>query len=434
MLKMPHWPIPMGSKPIDLNLSRVKSLLNQLGNPEQNLPPVIHVAGTNGKGSTCAFLKAIFQSANFKVHSYTSPHLVNFNERINILGTDIDDGFLHEVLEECRFASEKINIEPTFFEGTTVAAFLAFSKIKADVIILEVGMGGRLDATNVIDNPAMSIITSIAFDHMEFLGDSLVKIAIEKAGIIKQNAPCVISKQYPEVSEVLLGFAEERNAHSYAFEYDWIVRPNDNVGFIYESLNNSIVLPELSLKGEHQYINAGNAITAALNLKDFNITHTQIIRGITNAFWPARLQKLSEGAILAKLPKNIEVWVDGAHNEAGAYVVSSWLKNQPLMPTYMMCGMTKGRDCQKFLSNFVSKIEHVAGVLIEAEPASYGGKHIANEAKSQGFNSSEHNSIEEGFAHLVEIINKDRPARIIVCGSLYLAGDLLYKNQRFIKR
>ncbi len=426
MVKMPHWPIPIGNKPIDLELSRIRNLLEALDNPQNNLPPVIHVAGTNGKGSTTAFLKAIFQAAGYRVHSYNSPHLVRFNERIGILGADIDDGFLYDVVEECRIAAEKSNLQLTFFEGTTAAAFLAFSRVPADVLILEVGLGGRLDATNVIDNPVMSIITSISLDHVEFLGNTVEKIAYEKSGIIKPNCPCVISQQYPEVIELLHNIAEKNNSLVYSYEYDWIVYPNKNV-MIYESKDKIIKLPVPNLHGIHQYINAGNAIAAITHLDQFNINDDHIAYGITHAVWPARLQKLIEGKVVNKLPNRLQIWVDGAHNEAGAHALSLWLEDQEQIPTYLIFGMTKGRDCLKFLEVFIGKIKHVAGVLIEAEPSSYSGEFIKNEATKLGFLSSAHDSIDEAL----DRISKEElgQVRVIVCGSLYLAGDILSQNQ-----
>jgi dihydrofolate synthase/folylpolyglutamate synthase len=428
MVRMPHWPIPMGNKPIDLDLSRIKLLLNALGNPQNKLPPIIHVAGTNGKGSTTAFLKAIFQTAGYKVHCYNSPHLIRFNERITILGDEIEDQFLYETLEECRIAEEKEQIKLTFFEGTTAAAFLAFSKVKADVIILEVGLGGRLDATNVISQPAMSIITSIDLDHIDFLGDTLVKIAYEKAGIIKPNFPCVIAPQYPEVMELLLNLAEKNNSTSYAYEYDWVINPGEDKNFIYNSPEKTLTLPAPSLQGAHQYINAGNAITAVLQLKEFNISDKDIEIALTRAVWPARLQRLKEGYILQHLPKEWQIWVDGAHNDAGAHVLSTWLDEQEIIPTYMIFGMTKGRNCQSFLNNFVGKIEYLVGVSIEAEPSSYSGTFVSNEATKIGISSTGCGSIEEALDILTKM--EKNQARIIVCGSLYLAGDILYQNQK----
>lgn len=426
MVKMPHWPIPMGSKPIDLGLNRIKSLLESLDNPQYKLPPVIHVAGTNGKGSTAAFLKSIFQAAGYKVHTYTSPHLVRFNERIGVYGSDIDDGFLYEVTEECRVAAERIDIHPTFFEGTTATALLAFSKKEADILIMEVGLGGRLDATNVIDTPVMSVITSVSLDHMEFLGNNIISIAYEKGGIIKPNCPCVISHQYPEVIKVLHGIAEKNNALVYSYEYDWIVEPDENA-MVYKFRGKTIKLPIPNLQGIHQFINAGNAITAALNLKSFNITDDHIAYGVTHAIIPARLQRLTEGKIVSQLPQTIQIWVDGAHNDAGANVLSVWLEEQEKIPTYMIFGMTRGRDCTSFLNFFVGKIKHLAGVLIEAEPSSYSGDFIEKESAKLGIPSSSHDSIDEALYTIIE--KETGVARIIVCGSLYLAGDILNKNQ-----
>jgi dihydrofolate synthase / folylpolyglutamate synthase len=426
-MKMPHWPVPLGSRPIDLELSRISKLLNLLGNPQNNLPPVIHVAGTNGKGSTTAFLKAIFQAAGYRVHTYNSPHLVRFNERIGILGNEIEDDFLYQILEECRIISEANNTEVTFFEGTTAAAFLAFSRVKADILILEVGLGGRLDATNVIEKPIMSIITSISIDHTEFLGDNIIKIAREKAGIIKPNCPCVITQQYPESMEILMQIAQMNNSVSYSYEYDWIVYSDHEHNLIYEANGDILKFPKPSLQGAHQYLNAGNAITAVLNLPEFKINHNHIAQGISQTHWPARIQCLTEGVIISKIAKDWQIWVDGAHNDSGAYVLSLWLSEQKKMPTYMIFGMTKGRNCQEFLTNFIGKVDYLIGVLIEAEPSSYSGEFVSDCSNQIGIPASAANSIDEALAMLTPIAG---PARIIVCGSLYLAGDILYQNQK----
>ncbi|OYX04063.1 MAG: hypothetical protein B7Z05_08885 [Thiotrichales bacterium 32-46-8] len=343
-------------------------------------------------------MRSILQAAGLRVHTYTSPHLVSFNERIGILGCDIEDNFLYEVLEECRLASEKLAVPVTFFEGTTAAAFLAFSKVEADVIILEVGMGGRLDATNVIKNPIMSIITSISLDHTDFLGDNVVKIAYEKAGIIKPNCPCVISQQYEEVMDLLHEISEQNNSPCYSFEYDWIIDSNT-----YESQDRVIKLPKLSLLGVHQYLNAGNAITAAINLQIFNITDEHIIKGLSNAVWPARLQKLNDGKIVRMLPKTWQIWVDGAHNESGAHALSVWLQTQEVMPTYMIFGMTKGRDCNNFLESFTGRIKHLMGVLIEAEPSSYNAEFIRAKGSEMGIASSAADSIEDAIEMILAI-------------------------------
>lgn len=423
MMKMPHWPVPLGKKPINLGLNRVGLLLEALGNPQKKLPPVVHVAGTNGKGSTVAFTKAIFEAAGYKVHTYTSPHLLTFNERIKILGSDIEDNFLYEVLEECRIATEKLGLEITFFEGTTAAAFLAFSLVPADIVILEVGLGGRLDATNVIEPCAMSVITSIDFDHMDFLGNSLESIAFEKSGIIKPNCPVVVSAQYPEVMEVIFKQSQRMNSPSLIFEYDWLISPG-----LYQSKNRDINLPELSLKGDHQYLNAGNAITVACNIDGFTVKDEDIIKGLKTATWPARLQLFECGEIVKQFNNKIEFWVDGAHNQSAALVLSNWLKEQnSLIPTYLVFGMTRGRDCKAFLAFFDDLIEHVIGVLIENEPSSYSGEYVSTQAKELGFDSSSAENLEQAIEILKKII--DKPCRVLVCGSLYLAGEFIHLNK-----
>lgn len=421
-MKMPHWPVPLGSKPIDLALERIKLLLNELDNPHKKLPPIIHVAGTNGKGSTVAFLKAIFQAAGYKVHTYTSPHLLEFNERINILGNKIDDRFLYETLEKCRIATAKLGIDVTFFEGTTAAAFQAFSEIAADVIILEVGLGGRLDATNVIEECAMSVITNIGFDHMDFLGNTIREIAFEKAGIIKNNCPTVISAQYEEAADIIFKQAQRMNSTTYIFEYDWIIQPG-----LYKSPQREINLPLLSLKGEHQYLNAGNAITAAINIPGFKISDANINHGLSSARWPARLQKVETGVIVNQFPKGTEFWIDGAHNQDAAIVLSEWLKSQEKKPTYMIFGMTRGRDCQSFLKYFTQDLNHLIGVLVENEPSSYGGDHVSKQAQLLGIEASSAENLEQALDMLKPMM-KDQ-ARILICGSLFLAAELLKLNK-----
>lgn len=433
MVKMPHWPIPLGNKQIDLELSRVKKLLEVLGNPQEKIAPVIHVAGTNGKGSTIAFLKSILNEAGYKVHAYTSPHLIRFNERINILGAEIEDNFLYQVIEKCRFAAEENNIYPTFFEATTVAAILAFSLIKADVVILEVGMGGRLDATNVIENPLCSIITSISYDHVEFLGDTLAKIAFEKAGIIKDNCPCVISGQYPEVNQILFQITSDKNSSSFAYEYDWNLAHDQSGNISYMSKDKNFLMPKLGLVGEHQYMNATTAVTALINLPYFKINDDQLSKGLQKAVWPARLQKLIEGEICKKIPENWEIWVDGAHNDAGAHILDNWLQYENKMPTYIIFGMTKGRNFISFIERFLNKTKLLVTMTIETEPSSYSGEYLAQETAKIGFTSHFAESLEEGLSFIIDN-HKEGDARILVCGSLYLAGDILYKNQGFVRK
>jgi dihydrofolate synthase / folylpolyglutamate synthase len=426
MVRMPHWPIPLGNKPVDLGLERVRALLEAVGNPHKTLPPIVHFAGTNGKGSSLAFLKAILMQANYKVHTYTSPHLVLFNERINLCGEDISDNFLYEIIEECRIAAESINLKPTFFEGTTVAAFLAFSRIPADILLIETGLGGRLDATNVFDNPALTVLTSISLDHTEFLGDHVTKIAYEKAGIMKRETPCVVSNQYPDVFAVIEKKANEIDVPLIAYEYDWVVEERKQGGFLYKSIGKNLVIDKLSLVGEHQFINAGNAITAALNLLDFNISDEAIIKGLNNTYWPARLQKLKTGAIVNKLPDNWQLWVDGAHNIGGAHILSLWMQHSSV-PIYAIVGITRGRDSTNFLRVFSNYVTFVVGVKVDAEPSSYSAEHMANSAKEAGMASYAADSLQDA----IDLVIKEAktPGIILVCGSLFLAGDLLFKNQ-----
>lgn len=427
MVKLPHWPKITERSNIELGLGRVKALLNELDNPHQKLAPVIHVAGTNGKGSTIAFLKSIFEASGYKVHTYTSPHLVRYNERIKISGFDINDEYLYEVIEETRIAADKANLKPTFFEATTIAAFVAFSRIPCDIILLETGLGGRLDATNVIDSPLCNILTSISIDHTDFLGNHILEIAYEKSGIMKKNSPVIISKQYQEVYDLLEQRAKDTESETFCFEYDWTIEKLPD-GFFYKSHDNNMKLPTPCLIGDHQFINAGNAIAAALKCKTFKITETSIIEAIQNVAWPARLQKLIEGNILEMLPKTCEIWVDGAHNEGGAHVLSNWLSENRQLPTYLIYGATKGRDCKKFLKYFKNLIECIFAVHIEAEALSYKASHIVNEAKELDFLVFEAESIEYAIEQIKQ--KTQNSFRIVVTGSLYLAGDILYQNQK----
>lgn len=426
--KLPHWPIPREKSRIEPFLKNITDILSALGNPQKKLPPVIHVAGTNGKGSTVAFTKSIFQAAGYRVHSYTSPHLIRYNERVSIHGEEISDDFLFEVIEETRIKCLEHNIEPTFFEGTTAAAFLAFSKIPADILVLETGMGGRFDATNVIEKPLMSILTSISYDHTEYLGNTLHDIALNKAGIIKQNQPCIVSQQYQESFNIIEHVATELNSPIYAFEYDWIVE-KETQGFTYKSkMSNDIYLPEIGLVGDHQIINAGNAITAALIAKDFIISENDIKKGIKQAFWPARLQKLKDGPIFDQFGADWEIIVDGAHNESGAHIINLWLEQQDTIPTYLIFGMTKGRDVQKFISHLYKHVKSVMTVPIESEPLSYTAEEVSSKLNDIGINNTACHSIDDALTKILKLANS--PSRILVCGSLYLAADVIYQNQK----
>ncbi|RST62983.1 bifunctional folylpolyglutamate synthase/dihydrofolate synthase [Candidatus Aquarickettsia rohweri] len=423
MVKMPHWPKQFGRDYIDLGLTRIKSLLKKLGNPEKKIPPVIHVAGTNGKGSTIAFLKSILNSAGYKVHQYTSPHLLNFNERIVISDNKITDNQLYEVIEECRFNAKGLDL--TFFEATTGAAFLAFSKYHADIVLLETGLGGRYDATNIMENTLMSIITPISYDHMEYLGNNLLDIASEKAGIIKNYSKCIISWQETKVLNYLIDECKKIGSEYIACQKDWNFKKIEQ-GFQFLDLVNDKIIdfPMPNLIGIHQIINASTAICAARNLNgNFTINFNNLKQGIMSANWPSRMEKVQNGTILSLLPKNSEIWLDGAHNELGAQMIAATIDTFIKMPTFLINGRTRNRDIKGFLLPFKDKVEYVLAVPVEWEPDSENPEKIKNIAHNIGIKSIEFESLKEAL-QLCNKLSKGNSIRVIICGSLYLTADL----------
>jgi dihydrofolate synthase/folylpolyglutamate synthase len=425
MVFMPHWPKMIGSKPIDLGLDRIIALMERLDNPQEKLPPVIHVAGTNGKGSTIAFLRAILRAAGYKVHTYTSPHLQNFNERIKLNDYDISDEELFEIMEECKLAAGD-DIKTTFFEGTTAGAFLAFSRHPADVILLETGLGGRLDATNIIKHPAATVFTPIAMDHMEYLGPTLELIAGEKAGILKEKSPAIISMQYPDVMALLLSKAESAQCPASAFSYDWSITPTED-GFTYHYLEQEDwELPQPSLIGEHQYVNAATAITALKHLPKFKISKEHIEIGLRKAKWPGRLQQITYGNLKSTLPEGWELWVDGAHNEASAYALSRQMELWGDKPIYLISGITRGRDPQTLFKYFKPYASYLVGANVETEPSATAAEKVSDAAKALEIPSDAADTIEEA----IELITSKfkEPGRILCCGSLYLVSDVLSRQ------
>lgn len=402
-MKFPFWPNPSGYRDIDLGLSRVYDLLSRVGNPHLKLPPTIHIAGTNGKGSTLAFLRAIFSESGLKIHSYTSPHLVNFNERIILAGEEISDDFLNKILSECKEAAEKFpKIPVTFFEGITVAAFLAFSRVKADLLLLEVGMGGRLDATNVLPKVLCSIITPISFDHEEFLGKTLAKIAFEKAGIIKKNCPVFVGKQKKSALRVIEEIALAMNSEA-------ICRL-------------STVDCLLPLEGDHQKENAALAVTVALTQERFPITQKQIENGLKKTIWPARLQKISSGKFFEMLPKSCELYLDGSHNLQGAETVEKFLKSKKNKKIFVIFSMLKDKNCEGFLKKISKEIDQLIALTIPDETKSRAADEINKITKKIGINSVAAKDFDEAFQM---IGGCEEEAVALVCGSLYLAGNFL---------
>ncbi len=405
-------------KIIDLTLDRVWRLLEALDNPQNKLPPVIHIAGTNGKGSTQAMIRAGLEGAGLSAHAYTSPHLARFHERIRLAGELIAEPDLTAVLDECYAANGGENI--TYFEITTCAALLAFARAKADYTLLEVGLGGRLDATNVIDKPAVTVITPISIDHEQFLGNSLAKIAAEKAGIIKRGVPCIVGPQPDEAMEVIEQTAARLGAPLIAYGQHWHVT-EENGRLIYQDENGLRDLPLPNLLGAHQIQNAGAALAV---LRHLNLGDAAYEAAVTKAEWPARMQRLKTGP-LVQAAGQAELWLDGGHNAAAGIALAEVLSNLPKRPTHMICGMLNTKDVTGYLAPLAKQAQSLTAVSIPGEAATLSAEETAAAAAKVDLPASTANSVAEA---LDTIVAKDPHARILICGSLYLAGNILREN------
>jgi len=413
---------------IDLSLGRVEALLAKLGHPERRLPPVIHVAGTNGKGSLAAFLKAMLEASGLRVHAYTSPHLVRFHERIDLSGADgrarpISDTELVDRLLHV----ERINAgeEITFFEITTAAAFLAFAERPADALILEVGLGGRLDATNVIARPALSVITPVSLDHTDKLGSTLADIAREKAGILKPGVPAVISRQPPEALEVIQVRARELAAPLTLWGEDYEAFEQRG-RLIFQSAERLLDLPLPALLGQHQIDNAGTAVAAALQLKSPGLTDRAIEHGLLQARWPARMQRLDNGLLSRLLAPGAELWLDGGHNAAGGQAIAQTLaelEERAPKPVGLIVGMLGQKDAAGFLEHFRGLVRRAVTVPIPGSEAAFSPDALAAIAASVGLDAEAASDVESAIRLLQE--REGHPLRILICGSLYLAGHVL---------
>ncbi len=401
---------------IDLSLDRMHALLNALDNPERKLPPVVHLAGTNGKGSTLAFLRAIYEAAGYRVHAYTSPHLVSFNERIMLSGSPIGDEALLMLLERVAKAAEKIPV--TFFEATTALAFMAFAQTVADVVLLETGLGGRLDATNVVRQPLATVITPIDYDHMEFLGDTLAKIAGEKAGIMKHGVPCIIGAQYPQAHAVFEEVARRLNAPLTLHGRDWNYSA-DGEHLAVSHTGHKWHLPPPALLGAHQYHNAALASVVVKSIAALPVTDEAISHGIANARWPARLQRLTSGPLVEAWGMRGAVVLDGGHNPSAAHALAAWLSKNPI-PTTLLCGMMKRKDARGFLLPLAPHITRMIALPI-AENDSYQAEELAEIARACGI-TQVHACLkpEEAVKHW-----DDANGRLLIAGSLFLAGQVL---------
>ena len=405
-------------KVIDLTLDRVWRLLAALGNPQNDLPPVIHLAGTNGKGSTQAMIRAGLESASKTVHAYTSPHLARFHERIRLAGELISEDRLTAVLDECYAANDGGNI--TYFEITTAAALLAFARTPADYTLLEVGLGGRLDATNVIETPALTVITPIDLDHQQFLGDTLQEIAGEKAGIIKRGAPCVVGPQHDEVLDVIEARAARLGAPLLAFGQHWHVT-QERGRLIYQDETGLLDLPLPALPGPHQVTNAG-AATAALRQLQCDTGACEA--AMTDVFWPARMQHLTTGRIVDRF-RPADLWLDGGHNPAAGVMLARTLADLPDRPTHLVCGMLNTKDIRGYLLPLANVAQSLTAISIPGEANTLSADVTAAAARDVGIVAAVADSLD---AALKDITAKEPHARILICGSLYLAGHVLREN------
>jgi dihydrofolate synthase/folylpolyglutamate synthase len=418
-------------KKIDLALERMLRLLHALDDPQKKMPPTIHVAGTNGKGSVCAFSRAILEAQGLRVHMHTSPHLVRFHERIRIAGQLISEDELVATLEEV----ERVNAgQPiTYFEITDAAMFLAFSRHPADALVLEVGLGGRFDATNVIDRPAMTIIQPVGLDHQEFLGSNITAIAAEKAGIIKPGVPVMIGPQEDAALEIILSQADRLSAPAYVFGQDFSAH-QEHGRMVYQDEHGLLDLSLPKLIGRHQIENAAVAIAGLRHANRGWGVDRAIETGLRTVEWPARLQRLTHGPLVELAPKGAEIWLDGGHNPHCAAAVSraiADLEEKAERPLYLICGMLKTKDAAGYLQAFRGLARHVVTVSIPGEAASLGAGALYDLARSAGLDAAPAEDMEDAMLQLqawARAHPKEPPPRILICGSLYLAGKVLVNN------
>lgn len=405
-------------KLIDLGLHRTERLLNALGHPERLLPPVIHVAGTNGKGSTIAFMHSIARAAGLTTHVYTSPHLVRFNERILLNGKPIDDMTLLSILEECEIANDGAPI--TFFEITTVAAFLAFSRQPADLLLLETGLGGRFDSTNVLQSPAVTVITPVSFDHMDFLGDTISEIASQKAGILKTGVPCVLAPQEAEVLEVIEARAKEIDVPLSVFGINWTSGQVSN-GIFYHDEDGEFQLPEIGLSGSHQIVNAGAAIATLRCWRPKFWGLSEVSVGVSKSFWPGRLQRLTSGKYADVLPDGWELWLDGGHNPAAGEALAKTFGSWSQAPLVLICAMQINKDLEGFLRPLTKYADRLIAMDLPGNTPGYQPAELHAIANAVGLKSSTAKSAVDALLDAAY----GPTGRILVCGSLYLVGEFL---------
>ncbi|VVT10667.1 Bifunctional folylpolyglutamate synthase/dihydrofolate synthase [Sphingomonas sp. EC-HK361] len=406
-----------------LGLDRITRLLDRLGNPQRNLPPVFHVAGTNGKGSTCAFLRAAIEAAEKRVHVYSSPHLVRFNERIRLAGELIDDAHLAALLEEVLDHAD--GLRASFFEVTTAAAFLAFARTPADACVIEVGLGGRLDATNVIARPAVTGIAALGIDHQAFLGETLPVIAAEKAGIAKEGVPLVTLAYPPEIAAVIDRIATERRAPVVMQGRDWTWTGEDGV-VRYHDAKVAIAMPIPTLAGDHQRDNLALAAAMIRNQSALRMPEESMAEASRQATWPARMQRLDRGDLVDSLPAHCALWLDGAHNpSAAARVADAFIEAAPRGPRILILGMLANKDAAGVLGAFAPVVDLVVAVPVPGHDE-HDPQALADQARGMGLNAEAAGDI--AAALRLASTAQSNVAAILIAGSLYLAGEALKLN------
>ncbi|HZT25807.1 MAG TPA: folylpolyglutamate synthase/dihydrofolate synthase family protein [Pseudolabrys sp.] len=418
-------------KRIDLSLGRVERLLAAMGHPERRVPPVIHVAGTNGKGSVVAFLRAFLEAAGKRVHVYTSPHLVRFNERYRLGakgdGRLVPDDELAATLAEC----ERVNAgQPiTLFEITTAAGFLLFSRHPADVLLMEVGLGGRLDATNVIAHPLATVITPVSIDHSDFLGDSLAAIAAEKAGILKREATAIVAAQPRDALVVIERQAARLNAPLKIAGEDWTAT-EERGRLVYQDEAGLLDLPPPRLYGRHQFENAGLAIAALRAIKPLKIGPAAFEAGVAKVDWPGRMQRLSAGPLAKLAPEGSELWLDGGHNPDGGRAIAAALadlEERVSRPLVLIVGMMATKDSEGFLRNFTGLARRLIAVPVPNAEKGLSASVLADTARAIGLPATSRDNLVEAL-DAARKLDLEPPPRILITGSLYLAGEVLRQN------
>ena len=405
-------------KIIDLTLDRMWRLLARLGHPERDLPPVIHIAGTNGKGSTQAMIRAGLEQAGHRVHAYTSPHLARFHERIRLAGALISEDHLTAVLDECHAVNDAAPI--TYFEITTCAALLAFARTPADYTLLEVGLGGRLDATNVVEKPLLTVITPVSIDHQQYLGDTLPEIAGEKGGILKRAVPCIVARQEAAALEVIEARAARLSAPLITHGQHWHVT-REAGRLIFTDDTGLLDLPAPKLPGPHQFDNAGTALAA---LRQLGCDSAACEAAVTRAHWPARMQRLKSGP-LVDLAGGAELWLDGGHNPAAGAALAATLAAMPQAETHLICGMLNTKDIAGFLRPLAPHVTHLYAVDIPDEANTLPADTTCAAAVAAQIRAITAANPAEAIRR---ITSRSPKARILICGSLYLAGTVLRDN------